>query len=67
MYIEYGPDMLNQLNGIFAFCILDAKNKQVFIARDQLGIKPIYFYHDKGLFAFASEIKGLEKIKDKLK
>ncbi len=63
MYIEYGPAMLNQLNGIFAFCILDAKNKKVFIARDQLGIKPIYFYHDKGLFAFASEIKGLEKIK----
>lgn len=62
MYIEYGPEMLNQLNGIFAFCILDKIKRQLFIARDQLGIKPIYFFQDTELFAFASEIKSLEKI-----
>jgi asparagine synthase (glutamine-hydrolysing) len=62
MYIEYGTEMLNRLNGIFAFCILDKVKGQLFIVRDQLGIKPIYFYQDAELFAFASEIKSLEKI-----
>ncbi|MCO5949301.1 asparagine synthase (glutamine-hydrolyzing) [Mucilaginibacter flavidus] len=62
MFIEYGADMLNKLNGIFAFCIIDTIANKVFVVRDQLGIKPIYFYYDKELFAFASEIKGLEKI-----
>jgi asparagine synthase (glutamine-hydrolysing) len=63
MFIEYGPQMLNRLNGIFAFCILDAVYKKVFIVRDQLGIKPVYYYCDKQVFAFASEIKGVDKIR----
>lgn len=62
MYVEYGAEMLNLLNGIFGFCILDKKNHQIFIARDHLGIKPIYFYQSTDLFAFASEIKALEQI-----
>lgn len=61
-YAEYGKDILNQLNGIFAFAIFDRKKKEVFIARDHYGIKPLYYYAYNGHFAFASEIKALIKI-----
>jgi len=56
-YEEYGYDCVNHFNGMFAFAILD--NKRLFIARDHVGIKPIYYYFDKRRFIFASEIKAL--------
>ena len=59
MYIEYGKEMLGKLNGMFAFAIYDKVEKTTFLARDHFGIKPLYFYDKKGLFAFASEIKAL--------
>ncbi|MCB0583149.1 MAG: asparagine synthase (glutamine-hydrolyzing), partial [Phaeodactylibacter sp.] len=58
-FIEYGKAVLNRLNGIFAFAIFDQKDNRLFIARDQLGIKPLYYYWDGATFAFCSEIKGL--------
>lgn len=61
-YIEYGKAILAQLNGIFAFGILDKKKREVFIARDHYGVKPLYYYGQDGVFAFASEIKALMKI-----
>lgn len=57
-FIEYGKDCLNLLNGFFAFAILDHETNQLFIARDRLGIKPIYFYQDEDRFLFASEMKA---------
>ena len=57
-YIEFGKDSLNMLNGIYAYAILD--NNKVFIARDRLGIKPL-FYYNNDLFVFASEIKSILK------
>ena len=57
-YIEYGADILNQLNGIFAFAIYDKIKNELFIARDQFGIKPLYYYHDTACFMFGSEIKS---------
>lgn len=61
-YAEYGKNILSQLNGIFSFALFDRKKNEVFIARDHYGIKPLYYYAQNGVFAFASEIKALLKI-----
>lgn len=58
-YVEYGKECLQQLNGIFSFAIHDKKQNKVFIARDHLGVKPLYYYHDKDLLLFSSELKAL--------
>ena len=59
MYIEFGAEMLNMLNGMFAFSIYNKKDKTLFLARDHFGIKPLYYYKVNNFFAFASEIKSL--------
>lgn len=59
LYEEYETDMLNMLNGMFAFAIYDKKKKNIFIARDHMGIKPLHYVFDGSQFAFASEIKSL--------
>ncbi len=59
LYAAYGPGMLSLLNGMFAFAIYDLKKQEVFIARDRLGVKPIYYYEKNGIIAFASEIQAL--------
>lgn len=56
-FIKYGPDCLNKLNGIFALAIYDIQEKKIFIARDQLGVKPLYLYKDENKFLFSSELK----------
>lgn len=59
MYAMYGSDCLNQLNGQFAFCIWDREKKELFLARDRVGIRPLFYWYQNGSFAFCSEIKGL--------
>ena len=59
LYEEYKYDMLNRLNGMFAFAIYDKKEQIVLLARDQMGIKPLHYFFKDGTFAFASEIKSL--------
>ena len=59
MYQQYGVEMLERLNGFFAFAIYDRETKELFLARDRMGIKPlVYSMNDRG-FSFASEIKAL--------
>lgn len=48
--------ILNKLTGMFAFALWDIKKQQLFIARDRLGIKPLYYYHSAGVICFASEV-----------
>lgn len=58
-FIKWGPDCLKRLNGMFAFAIYDRKSKTMFLARDRVGIKPLYYYHDKNTFVFSSEIRSI--------
>jgi asparagine synthase (glutamine-hydrolysing) len=59
LFEHKGVDCLDDLNGMFAIAIWDTKTKQLFLARDRLGKKPLYYYCHNGHFAFASEIKAL--------
>lgn len=58
-YEEWGLDCVSRFNGMFAFAIWDARTQRLFIARDHLGIKPLYFARSPSRFIFASEIKAL--------
>uniref|UniRef100_A0A7S2WH44 asparagine synthase (glutamine-hydrolyzing) n=1 Tax=Mucochytrium quahogii TaxID=96639 RepID=A0A7S2WH44_9STRA len=60
LYEKYGPDMVKFLDGMFAFCLFDKKNKTYFAARDHMGIIPLYIgYRADGGTVFCSELKGL--------
>ena len=67
LFKEMGPDFINHLNGIFAFALYDNKTSDYFIARDHMGIIPLYMGWDKdGTFYVASELKSLEGICGKI-
>ncbi|HEY0307728.1 MAG TPA: asparagine synthase (glutamine-hydrolyzing), partial [Acidobacteriaceae bacterium] len=59
LYREYGEEMLGHLRGMFALAIYDVKQRSMFIARDPLGIKPLYFSQAGGVVTFASQVKAL--------
>jgi len=59
LYEEHKEDCLKYLNGIFAFAIYDIKNKELFLARDRIGVKPLYYYKKDYKFIFSSEIKAI--------
>lgn len=59
LYCAHGEALLARLNGIFSFAVLDRRKRLLFIARDPLGVKPLYYFDYQGTFAFASEIKAL--------
>ena len=65
-YLAYGSKCLERLNGMFAFAIYDLELNKLFLARDHIGIKPIYYYYDPTStdFYFASEIKALKEYPD---
>jgi len=64
LYLKHGRECLKYLNGMFAFAIWDKRDKTLFIARDRLGKKPLYYFDDGKRFAFASEIKALLELPD---
>jgi len=59
LYQEHGAECLQMLRGMFAFAIRDKETGDVFIARDRLGIKPLYYYEGGDSFVFCSELRGL--------
>ncbi len=61
-YIHYGEDFVKKLNGMFAFAIYDKQKQELFVCRDRIGIKPLYYFWDGENFAFASELKALKKL-----
>src|SRR5215204_2192968 len=59
-YKKYGAGCLSLLNGMFAFAIWDRERRELFIARDRLGVKPLYYAQTQdGTFIFASEIRAI--------
>jgi asparagine synthase (glutamine-hydrolysing) len=61
LFIVYGYKCLNLLNGQFAFAVWDKDQEELFLARDRVGIRPVFFNHKNGVFTFASEIKAIFK------
>jgi asparagine synthase (glutamine-hydrolysing) len=59
LYEEYGSDCVRHLRGMFAFAIWDRSKRALFLARDRLGIKPLYYRHEDGALLFGSEIKAI--------
>src|SRR3989304_5885218 len=58
-YEEYGRECLTRLRGMFAFAIWDGRAKVLFLARDRVGKKPLYYFLDHDRFVFGSEIKAI--------
>ncbi len=58
-YERWGKDCVGYLRGMFAFALWDSSRHELFIARDRLGIKPLYYYGAPGLFLFGSEVRAL--------
>ena len=60
-YIHYGSDVVNHLNGIYAFAIWNSRKKELFLARDHFGVKPLFYTIKNDTLIFSSEIKALFK------
>lgn len=58
-YIEWGPNCVERLNGIFAFAVWNEAEQSLFLARDRMGVKPIFYAHRGSAFLFGSELKAL--------
>ena len=58
-YEKWGADCVKKLNGIFALAIWDKDREEIFLARDHVGVKPLYYFHDGNKFIFSSEIKSI--------
>jgi asparagine synthase (glutamine-hydrolysing) len=60
-YLEWGEGFVDRIDGMFAIAIFDARTQKLRLYRDRPGIKPLYYFYDGRRFAFASELKALEK------
>ena len=62
-YLEYGADVFVKLDGMFALAIYDSRSQQLLLARDRMGVKPLYYHWDNNSFYFASEIQAIDAAK----
>ena len=62
LYLQFGTGIFEKLNGIFSFAIWDSRRKEMFIARDHFGVKPLYYCENEQGFYFASEMKSLLEV-----
>ena len=65
-YVLWGARFVSRLNGMFAIAIYEKETNKLFICRDRLGIKPIYYFFNQGNFIFSSELKSISTYKSKL-
>ncbi len=61
-YIQYGQAVLDKLNGMWSFCIYDKAKDILFLSRDRLGVKPLFYFYNRQEFCFSSEIYPLLKV-----
>ena len=66
-FVTWGIDFLHQLNGMFAIAIYDKNEDKLFLFRDRMGIKPLYYFYDEKELIFSSELKAICAIKKNLK
>jgi asparagine synthase (glutamine-hydrolysing) len=64
LYEDLGPRCVDRLRGMFGFAIWDSKRRQILLARDRLGIKPLYYYERNGTLLFSSELKPILQLAD---
>jgi asparagine synthase (glutamine-hydrolysing) len=63
-FVEWGTDFVHKLNGMFSIAIYDTLNQELFLFRDRIGIKPLFYFWNGSDFAFASELKALKQVKN---
>jgi len=61
-FVKWGLNFTNKLNGMFAIAIYDKSNNEIFLFRDRIGIKPLYYFHNSSNFFFTSELKAFNGI-----
>lgn len=61
---KWGVDFVNKLNGMFAIAIYQIETEKLFLFRDRMGVKPLFYYFENGLFLFSSEIKSISSIEE---
>ena len=62
-FVKWGTDFVDELNGMFAMAIYDKLEEKIFLFRDRMGIKPLYYYYDNNKLIFASELKAFKNLK----
>jgi asparagine synthase (glutamine-hydrolysing) len=60
LFVKRGVEFVNSLNGMFAIAIYDKEDQRLFLFRDRVGIKPLFYFYENECFAFASELKALK-------
>lgn len=59
---KLGPQFVERLNGMFAIAICEIATQRIYLFRDRMGVKPLFYYYEDGVFAFASELKSIEQL-----